>query len=403
MTGPSTSQAPQTMLDIAESGTTVQTHRRDMKAAHPSRRSARNVLAFAGARVGSRDRIRHAALTANVTASAADVQPAPTPATRTPAATGPVLGPLTSRCSAVRLRTAARRRAHRRQQAGRRRAKKSCTDASNACEYRQHPYAGRTRDQQRRDRPLAGKPHEIRGHHHSSARVTVSHHPADQHAGDQVVDICGQHEPHVRGRAADPQYRERQRHGDHAVTEDRDDLAAEEFESRGCATPRSSPTHPSATLTRPSLRADTMTSALLNAARRLRQKSSTRQSWPDSRSWCRPASALPGRVRRRPVAGLADGVVATLGESVPDIVVTQVVLPGAAASRAGDGGRRSAAGSWKQASRSAGSERSVSSRAAQIDGAVEPAAHRPVRNRGRRPARPPALAERQSVARRSLA
>jgi hypothetical protein len=59
--------------------------------------------------------------------------------------------------------------------------------------------------------------------------------------------------------------------------------------------------------------------------------------------------------------------------------------------------------SWKQASRSAGSERSVSSRAAQIDGAVETAARRPVRNRGRRPARPPALAERQSVASRSLA
>ena len=44
---------------------------------------------------------------------------------------------------------------------------------------------------------------------------------------------------------------------------------------------------------------------------------------------------------------------------------------------------------------------SNSSRAAQI-GAAETAAPRPMRNRGRRPARPPALAERQSVASRSL-
>jgi hypothetical protein len=66
-------------------------------------------------------------------------------------------------------------------------------------------------------------------------------------------------------------------------------------------------------------------------------------------------------------------------------------------------GRRDVRWFVEQASRSAGSERSVSSRAAQIDGAVETAARRPVRNRGRRLARPPALAERQSVASRSLA
>jgi hypothetical protein len=50
---------------------------------------------------------------------------------------------------------------------------------------------------------------------------------------------------------------------------------------------------------------------------------------------------------------------------------------------------------------SGGRDASNSSRAAQI-GAAETAARRPMRNRGRRPARLPALAERQSVASRSL-
>ena len=172
---------------------------------------------------------RHAALIANVAASAAIAQPAPAPATSTPAARGPRISPVETAlernafagCSCSAVTTSGSRPVD----AGLKNpVAVPVTPASSASIHT----SATPRYQQSGHRALARHPDQVRDHHHRAARGPVGHHAAHEHASDEGEHPCGQHESDFGGRAADLQHREGERHGDHAIAQDGHRLPAEE-------------------------------------------------------------------------------------------------------------------------------------------------------------------------------
>ena len=228
-TGPSAFHAPQSMFPTRSrrrrSRPSGATGRR------PSPRAGRRRRSSSAPRraPGTRSIARHAALTANVAASTAIAHPAPAVATSTPGGERAEDLARRERARAQRVRRLQLLRGDDlRQQAGRGGVEEAGGRAGHAGQQREHPHLRHARDEQRRHRALARDPHEVRDHHHGAARGPVGDDAAHQHARDQREHRRGEHEPDVRGGAADLQHRERERDGDHAVAEDGHGLPAEE-------------------------------------------------------------------------------------------------------------------------------------------------------------------------------
>ena len=77
---------------------------------------------------------------------------------------------------------------------------------------RELPHVGDPGDQQGRGNALEDEPQEVGGQHDALARQAVRPHPADEDEHGERDEVRRLHKADVRGRPADGQHGERQRH-----------------------------------------------------------------------------------------------------------------------------------------------------------------------------------------------
>ncbi len=228
-TGPSTLHAPHTMFPKAAPATNVQTQ--VIPGTHSSPRAGRPGTwslraAPPPARAGP---TRNSALTANVAASIASAQPAPTVAISTPAITGPAISPPDIAVARTPL-------------ASIRRSGGTIAGSRPVAAGLKNPLAAPVRPERTASIQTSATPpissaaiapwmsdaQDVRGDHHGPPRHAVRDHAADQQRADQRRQPAGEHDPDLGRRAAQFEHRERERDAHHPVAQKRHHLRAEQ-------------------------------------------------------------------------------------------------------------------------------------------------------------------------------
>ena len=193
--------------------TIVQSQRRELNSPQPSRSSCRKLEPAWRAAAGTRIRETNAALTRNVAASKASAQPAPTPATTSPASPAPRIAVVlfASRSSAFAScsRPALTTLGTSPLDAG---EEERVRRAAHELEDEQLPELGVAREQQQGDGSLRREHDEVGGRHHQVAWDAVGPDAADEDEDDLREPDPRQDEPERGRRAVEVvQHRERER------------------------------------------------------------------------------------------------------------------------------------------------------------------------------------------------